>query len=136
MAHLLIIIMEDLKRLPSLLEAWKNIGVPGATILKSAGAYRVTTWFSKVGLGAINRLFETEEGGQRTIIAVIEDEELLSRAIAEAEQVMDGFDRPHSGLLLVMPITQVKGLHKVQLIPEADRIPSPIQPECSFTGIR
>ena len=99
--------------MPDLLQVWRTIGVPGTTILESVGAYRVETWLSRVGLGGLDRLFEVKEVRRRTLFAAIEDDELLAQAMAEAERVVGGFDRPDSGLLLVLPVTQVKGLKKV-----------------------
>jgi hypothetical protein len=61
MTHLLIIILDDLERMPTLLQAWRAIGVPGVTILESVGANRAITWFGRVGLGALDRLFEADE---------------------------------------------------------------------------
>jgi CBS domain-containing protein len=129
MFYLLTVIVDDLQRLPALLEAWQAIGLPGATILESAGAYRTTTWLSRVGLGALDRLFEAEEVRRRTLLLAVDDEALLEQAIAEAERVMDGFDRPDSGLLLVLPVVQVRGLHKVQPKPRRGRLPRAVRPE-------
>jgi CBS domain-containing protein len=129
MIHLLTVILDDLGRMPALLQAWQAIGLPGATILESAGAYRTTTWLSRVGLGAIDRLFETEEVRRRTLLVAIDDEALLEQAIAEAERVVGGFDRPDSGLLLVLPVAQVRGLHKVQPKPRQERLPRAVRPE-------
>jgi CBS domain-containing protein len=103
--------------------------LPGATILESAGAYRTTTWLSRVGLGALNRLFEAEEVRRRTLLVAVDDDALLEQAIAEAERIMDGFDRPDSGLLLVLPVAQVRGLHKVQPQPRRGRLPRAVRPE-------
>ncbi len=114
MTHLLQVILDDIKFLPDLLEAWRGIGVSGTTIMKSVGGHRASTWLSKVGLGAIDRIFETREIQRKTLVAVIEDDALLAQAIAEAERVVGGFDRPNSGVLLVLPVTQVKGLYKAQ----------------------
>mgnify|MGYP001828310851 CR=1 FL=1 len=113
MINLLIILLDDLAHLPDLLEAFRSIGVPGVTILESAGAYRVESWLSRVGLGGLDRLFESREVRRRTLLAAVESEDLLAQAIAEAERVVGGFERPDSGLLLVMPVSRVKGLHKV-----------------------
>jgi hypothetical protein len=99
MPHLLVVILDDLERMPELLEEWQKIGVPGVTILESVGGYRVSTWLSRVGLGALDHLFEAEEVRRRTLLVAVKDDELLARAIAEAERVVGGFDRPHSGLL-------------------------------------
>ena len=129
MAQLVMIILDDLQRLPALLEAWQTIGVPGVTILQSVGAHRSRTWLSSVGLGALDRLFESDEVRRRTLLAVIEDDDLVAQAVAEAERVVGGFDRPDTGLLLVLPVTQVKGLRKAQ--PQAPQVtlPPAVRPE-------
>ena len=129
MAHLVMIILDDLQRLPALLEAWHTIGVPGVTILQSVGAHRTRTWLSSVGLGALDRLFESDEVRRRTLLAVIEDDDLVAQAVAEAERVVGGFDRPDSGLLLVLPVTQVKGLGKAQPEPAHVTLPPAVWPE-------
>lgn len=110
MSHLLIVILSDLERMPALVEAWQAIGVPDATILESAGALRTSTWLSRVGLGALDRLFETEEVHTRTLLAAIDDDKLLARAVAETEQVVGGFEQPDSGVLLVLPLAEARGL--------------------------
>jgi CBS domain-containing protein len=122
------VIIDDLECLPELLQAWRAIGVPGATILESAGAYRVESWLSRVGLSGLDRLFESREVRRRTLIAAIEDDDLLTQAVAETERVMGGFDRPDSGLLLVLPVTQVKGLHKVLPKPVQETLPPAVIP--------
>ena len=129
MIYLLIVILDDLSLMPDLLHAWKEIGVPGATILESAGAHRASTWLSRVGLGAMSRLFEAEEVRRRTLLVAIESDELLAQAMAEAERVVGGFDRPDSGLLLVLPVAQVRGLHKVQPRPHREKLPPAVRPD-------
>jgi CBS domain-containing protein len=128
MTHLLIVILDDLTCMPDLLQVWRTIGVPGTTILESVGAYRVESWLSRVGLGNLDRLFEAKEVRRRTLLAAIEDEELLVRAVAEAERVIGGFERPDSGLLLVLPVTQVKGLKKVMQKPSQVVLPPAVLP--------
>jgi len=128
MAYLLVVILDDLKVLPDLLRAWREAGVPGATILESVGAYRAHTWLERVGLGALERLFEAEEIRRRTLLTAIDDEGLLARAVAEAERVVGGFERPNSGILLVLPIAEVRGLQKERpTVPEMAP-PHPICP--------
>ena len=114
MTQLLIVILDDLKCMPDLLEAWKAIGVPGVTIMESVGAYRMETWLSRVGLGSLDRLFEAKELRRRTLFAAIDNDDLLDQAVAEAERTVGGFERPGSGLLLVLPTTQIRGIQKVQ----------------------
>jgi CBS domain-containing protein len=108
------LILDDIRFLPDLIQAWREIGVSGTTIMKSVGGYRTSTWLNKVGLGALDRIFEAREIQRKTLVAVIEDDDLLTQAIAEAERVVGGFDRPNSGVLVVLPVSQAKGLYKAQ----------------------
>jgi len=114
MVYLLIVILDDLRFLGPLLDAWRRIGVPGATIIESAGAHRVHSWLSKVGLAAIDHLFDSEDLQRRTLLTAIESEELLRKAVAEAERIVGDFDRPNTGVLLVLPVLQVSGIHKTR----------------------
>jgi len=111
-AHMLLVILDDLKVLPDLLDRWREIGVSGTTILHSLGGYKASSWLERVGLSMLGRGFEADELNQRTLMSVICDDDLLERAIAEAEQIVGGFDRPHSGALFVLPITRTLGLKK------------------------
>ena len=101
MSQLLFIVLNDTKHLPEILEVWREIGVPGTTILKSAGGHATRNWLSSVGLGAIGNIFESAEIETRTLMAVFEDDDLLNQAIAEAERITGGFERPNSGVVVV-----------------------------------
>ena len=112
MSNLLLVILNNTSVLPELLKVWREIGVPGTTILNSAGGHASRLWLSRVGLGALNNLFEAKEVQTRTLIAVFDDEKLLAQAIAEAERIVGGFDRPNSGMMIVVPVSQAIGLYK------------------------
>lgn len=113
MPHMVLVILDDFEVLPELLKAWRDAGVSGATILESAGAYRTTSWLGRVGLTALDRLFDSDEVRRRTVFAVIEDDQLLDRAVGEAERVVGGFEQPNTGVLIVLPVSEVRGLRKV-----------------------
>ncbi|RPI84471.1 MAG: CBS domain-containing protein [Chloroflexi bacterium] len=112
MTQLLVVILHDLSRLPELFKAWKEIGVPGVTLLHSMGGYQAENWLDKIGLRGLSRLLEQGEVRQRTLLSVISDEELLEKAIAAADAVVEGFDRPHSGILFTIPIGHALGIRK------------------------
>ena len=128
MTHLMIVILDDLKKMPAILDAWRGIGVPGVTILQSAGGHRTTSWLSRMGLGAIDRLFESDEVRRRTLLAAIEDDALLARAIAEAERVVGGFERPNTGILLVLPVGETRGLRKAGAVAPPNEAPVTVSP--------
>ena len=110
---LLVVILDDLDRLPDLLTAWREIGV-GATLVRSQGGYRVSSWLKRIGLGGLQRLLEQEETvhTQQLLLSLVQEEELLNKAIGEAERVIGGFDRPHSGLLFTLPVGNMLGASK------------------------
>ena len=116
---LLIVILHDADRLPDLLKAWRRIGVPGTTILPSAGSFEAENWGKRSGLSNLFSIFDQEKLQQRTLLSLIDDDETLELAISEADRVVKGFDSPNSGILFSMPIEQVLGLQKWGLAPQA-----------------
>jgi CBS domain-containing protein len=117
--YLLIIILDDLQRLPELLAAWRNIGV-AATLTRSHGGFRTSSWLDRVGLGGVNRLLQGDgTHDQKLLFSVLESEARLEQAITEAERVVGGFDRPNSGVVFVLPVVRTLGLNK----PEQDDAP-------------
>ena len=61
MAQLLMIVLNDPSYLPEILHTWRDVGVPGTTILNSAGGHRTRKLFSHIGLSALDNLFERKE---------------------------------------------------------------------------
>ena len=121
--HLLVIILDDLQSLPDLLAAWREIGVR-ATLLDSQGGFRISNWLDRVGLGGVTRMLQGQQThDQRLILSVIQGDELLEQAITVAERVLEGFDRPGSGILFVLPVMRTLGLGKKAARAEADESP-------------
>ncbi len=108
----LIVILHNTDLLPGLLKAWRRVGVPGATILPSAGSFQAENWARRRGLGSILNLLDQGNSPQRILLSLIDDPEILERAVAEADRVVKGFDNPHSGILFTIPVGQVLGLQK------------------------
>lgn len=109
---LLVVILHDADHLPELLKTWRKIGVPGSTILPSAGSYLAENWVKRSGLSTLLTLFDQNKLQQRTLISLIDDPVILDLAIAEADRVVKGFDSPHSGILFTIPAGKVLGLKK------------------------
>lgn len=109
---LLIVILHNLDVLPELLEAWKEAGIPGVTLLPSTGGFQAAKQFQRSGLAGLAKLFEQTTPHQRMLISLIDSPDTLAVAISEAERVVGGFDRPNSGILFTMPVGQALGLQK------------------------
>ena len=108
----LIVILHNTDLLPDLLKAWRQVGVSGVTILPSAGSFQAENWARRRGLGSILNLLDQGNSPQLTLVSLIDDPEILERAVAEADRVVKGFDSPHSGILCTIPVGHVLGLQK------------------------
>jgi len=112
MYTLMIVILHNVELLPELLEAWKRAGIPGITILPSLGGFEAVSQLQRSGLAGLLSVFEQTTPKQKTILSLIDNPETLSIAVSEAEKVVGGFDRPHSGILFTLPVNQALGLQK------------------------
>jgi len=119
---LMVIILDDASRLQPLLKGLYDVGVPGVTVLDSMGGYQTHSWLEGIGLGGIANLIQNRDKSQHMILAVME-RDIIDGAIAAAEQAVDGFGRPNSGLLFTIPVGYTVGLFK-RKTPQAD--PEPV----------
>lgn len=126
MAQALIVVLYDPEQLPTLLNAWHDIGVQGITVLRSAGGHSAKTWLDEVGLGALGELFNTEAVQTKTVFSVFDDDGLLERAIIAAEQITGSFKEDNTGLLFTVPVGYVEGLRHID--PTAAATPTPPAP--------
>ncbi len=115
MANLLVLVLDQVEKFPALLQAWEEAGVPGVTVLDSAGSRRLQ-WHSRRDdlplMPSLRSLAVGEEIHNRTLFAVVEDDAVLERAVTAAEKVVGDFDQPDNGILFVVPVTRALGVRK------------------------
>ncbi len=112
MYTLLVVILHNLDHLPELLEAWKQVGIPGVTLLPSQGGFQAVSQIQRGGLANLLNLVEQASPNQRVVLSLIDNKETLAIAVSEAERVVGGFDRPHSGILFTIDVGDALGLRK------------------------
>ena len=127
--YLIVVIIQDVKRIPDLLHGWQKIGVPGGTILHSAGFFQTASWLSRLGLGGLDRIFDSGIDSQRTLLVAVDNDELLEAVKAEADRVVGGFQYPNSGLLFVLPIHSALGMVKLKPRSITNELPAPLNPD-------
>ncbi len=115
MAYLVVLVLDDLDQCPDLLDAWEEAGVRGVTILESSGIGRVRQAAIRDDLPlmpSLKDLLRTEESHHRTLFSVVETKAEVDTLVQVAQSVVGDFSQPRTGLLFVVALDQVLGLHK------------------------
>jgi len=117
MANLLVLVLDELEKFPAILEAWEQAGVPGITVLDSVGTRQLKERVSRDDmplLPSLRSLFAADEDHNRTLFTVIQDDEVLERAIAATQKVVGDFMQPHTGILFVVSVPRAWGVPKAE----------------------
>jgi nitrogen regulatory protein PII len=115
MPNLVIIVMPDLAKFQSVLEAWEHCGVSGVTILESLGLHKIRQMRARRDdlplMPSLRHLMESEEYHHRTAFTVTDDDFDMDKLIEATLRAVGGdFNAPNSGLLFVVPVARAFGL--------------------------
>lgn len=113
---MILLVLHDPEKLPEILAAWEECGVPGITVWYSTGLGRLR---DDQGLRddlplipSYSDFFAQPEHNGRTIFSILDDDSLIPKIIAATEQIVGGLEQPGTGILAVLPISQARGLRK------------------------
>jgi nitrogen regulatory protein P-II 1 len=111
---LILFVLHDPEKLRELLDAWKEAGVSGATVLFSTGLGRLNYSDALSDdlplMPSLEDFLPKVEKLSRTIFSLVEDEIIVERVIAATTRVVGDLDQPDRGLLMVLPVEKVYGL--------------------------
>ncbi|MGA1867554.1 MAG: P-II family nitrogen regulator [bacterium] len=109
---LLVLVLNKIEYLDTILTAFVEAGVTGATILESEGMGRALAYEVPLFAGLRKSLQISDYN--KTIFTIIHDDKILDEVIKIIEEIID-FDEPDSCLLFVVPLLLVKGLKENEL---------------------
>lgn len=114
MAHVLVLVLENLRLCQDILRAWEEAGAPGATVLESTGLARLRAALRDdlPLMPSLRDVLSSRELHHRTLFTVIEDEAVLKRVVEATERVVGDFSEPHTGILFAVPVAFGLGLRK------------------------
>jgi len=115
MSYLVVMIVDDPENCPAILDAWDEIGVSGVTILPSTGLGRLRKAALLEEIPIMPRLQDfltSREVDHRTLLSVVENEEIVDQMVKAAQEVAGDLNEPHSGILFVLPVLKVYGLDR------------------------
>jgi nitrogen regulatory protein PII len=114
MAQLVALVLDKIELLRAVLDAWQRAGAGGVTLLHSTGPGRLRAAFRDdlPLMPSIHDVLSAHELHHRTIFTVVEDEATAKRIVAATKEVVGDFTEPGTGILFVLPLAHVEGLHK------------------------
>ena len=114
MHQMVMLVLDDVDRCSSVLDAWEAVGVSGITILESTGLGRVRTAGFRDDLPlmpSLLNLMRTREEHHRTIFTVVDSDEKVDRLIHVTQAVTGSLDAANKGIIFVLPVNRVVGLY-------------------------
>lgn len=106
--QLLLFVLNKEEHLDEILEVFLELEITGATIIDSIGMGRILATDIPIFAGFRN-LMQDSRPGNKTIITVIHEEK-IKRLIQGIEQICGSLDKPGSGILITVPVSNVKGI--------------------------
>ncbi len=88
MNYMVALIVNDIEQCPAVLDAWEAVGVSGVTILASTGLGRVRRARLRDDMPmmpSLHDLFENEEVQHRTLLSVVDTQEMVDKMVAAAQ---------------------------------------------------
>lgn len=110
--QLLLVILNRVEKLNSLLDAFMEQGIGGATILKSNGMAKMLAKDIEQYpiLGSLRHLLDNEERmDNRTLFMVLPDER-VEAAKEIVRTVVGDLSQPNTAIMLTLPVTSVEGV--------------------------
>ncbi len=110
----LILVLNKVELLDDVLNSLSKCGVSGATILDSQGmGSRILSTDENVPMfGSLKAFFDREHPYNKTLFTIVENEEVLNKAIEAITDVTGNLANPNEGLMFTVPVGQVIGLRK------------------------
>lgn len=113
---LVLLVLHDSEKLQEVLDAWEKAGISGATVLYNTGIGRLR---QNEGLRddlplmpSLSDFFSSPEHHGRTIFTITDDDSIIPALIEATERVVGDLNLPGSGILAVLPVSQIRGLIK------------------------
>ena len=110
--HLLVQVLEQTEHLAALLEGFAKAGVTGTTVLDSIGMGRVLleSGAEVPALQVIRNALTKGKPTNKTVFAVVRDEDTLRRAIEVVRSLCGDLNTPGKGILFTLRLDLVEGL--------------------------
>lgn len=111
--QMLLVVLNQIEKLSSLLDAFMEQGIGGATVMKSNGMVKLLAKDMEQYpiLGSLRHLLEDEEERKdsRTLFMVLQDES-VEAAKQTVRNVVGDLSQPNTAIMLTLPVTSAEGV--------------------------
>ena len=111
--HLLVAVVNQPEKLDEILSGFVELGVRGATVIKSEGMGRVLSHDIPIFAG-LQTLLDRSRPQNRTIFTVLDDD-LIEEVIVLFQEICGNLEDPATGILFTLPLDRVIGLAATEL---------------------
>jgi len=111
--NVLFIVLNEVQYLDDILDSFVDIGVKGATILDSQGMGSAIAGGGRGSqplFGSIRLFLDDAKPYNKTIFTVIDDEEVLAKAVETVCNILGDIDKPGVGMMFTLPVNNVYGI--------------------------
>ncbi|NJN43271.1 MAG: hypothetical protein HC806_00040 [Anaerolineae bacterium] len=115
MYYMIFFVLDDADRTEEILEAWNEVGIPGATVLESTGMGRLINAGLRDDtplMPSLRDFFRSGGSHNRTLFSIIEDKIKISEILKATEAIVGELSKPNTGVLFVLPVAEAYGLAK------------------------
>lgn len=110
--NVLFVILNKTEYLDDILDAFVDIGITGATILDSQGMGSAMTDVNpnkEPFYGVLKNMFEDSRPYNKTIFTVINDDNLLEKAVNKVKDIVGDIHEPGVGVMFTVPVGNTYG---------------------------
>jgi len=117
--YMVMLVLDDIKHLDKILDAWVHLGIPGSTIIESSGLFR----HQSASIPMRYRYGEnlSLEKDNITLLSIVQNEENIQKCLDSAEQIIGDLNNPNTGVFCAWPLLMTKGIKdgEIEKEPEA-----------------
>ncbi len=113
---MVLLVLQNPEQLNDILNAWRESGAPGVTVLDSMGMSHLSRQAALREdlpiMPNIGDLLETSADSNHTLFTIVGDEATAEKIISATLAITGSLDRPNTGIITSWPVSRVIGLNR------------------------
>ena len=114
MAKLVVLITGQIEQSHAIGEAWQAAGAPGVTLIEGHGLRHLQEAWKHAeilpGAFSLQRILRDNDLSSVLILSLVDDDTLVDKLIAAAEQILGDMTAPNNGILFVIDVARLIGV--------------------------